>query len=144
MKEKNNLSARTFQVIEGTGSQSRLAISAVNARAPGYATAHAQLEEERIRQAILRITLPTAKVSVAEAVVEWARLDAGWDDEKVQWRKCELSQDMQDFGLMYMHEDHGEPAHWVLSHPGRLLLARPELAPMYLRAHHFMTVAQEA
>ena len=139
----NQPQGRPFQVIQGSGhsASARLPVAAINAKVHGYATAHANAEAERLRQAILRLTLPGTNLTVSNAVAELAGKAKGRWREDVEVRRASLIGFLEGIGLQYLPEDaSGEPPQWALGHPARLVSEHPELLPLHPLAHPFMTV----
>ncbi|WP_343635533.1 hypothetical protein [Roseateles sp.] len=137
--ENNQLDEHTFQVIEGGATGDGGSPDAHRPRVRGYATAYANAEEDRLRQAILRIRLPKVRTSVEEALAEWVKLNADVRDHRAELRKIDLAMALEHLGLMH-NEEHHEPARWNLARPEWLLESHPELAALYPNAHDHMVV----
>jgi len=145
--DKRTLGAATLKVIEGGRS-----VTDNKAKTSGYgpaigaATAHALEEEERLRQAILQTTLRRAKVNVRQALSELAAPESSSEDETLQVRLGVLQSELADLGISYIRA-HSRPdregARWALTHPDRLLSAKPNVAALYPLAHHMLVVAWE-
>jgi len=145
-KEENKPRRVTFQVIDGGRSETDRAETPRSRPYIGAATAHALEEEERLRQAIFQAQLNEAKVTVRQALRELTTLDESSEDEAIQVRRAVLHTGLTDLGISFIRK-HARPdregARWALTHPNRLLAAKPDFAPLYPLAHHMFVLARE-
>lgn len=126
--------AHAFRVIEGGASTKTPA-------APQGSKS--DMQQEHLRQAILRLPVEGLGMTVQEVLQEISdKLDTGEDADFARW--VILSNKLEDYGLRFMvarpEMNLVREGYLILAWPDRLVRYFPQLAELYAEAHPSMVV----